>query len=104
VLCDRWVNDILVDLAVDCRRDGLLDSGYLARFQQIVPKDAKAFLIVRKPEAILHCRPEYRDDPDFAFRIRMYRKLQHKPDAPTVICNDNSIDDSVSLIMSYLKM
>lgn len=103
VICDRWVNDVLIDLATDSRRDGLLGSKWYPRFQRILPRRAKHFLIVREAAEILSCRCECRKDPGFAFRQAMYGHLSELPGAVTVIANNGTVEQCVDTLMSYLE-
>lgn len=103
VICDRWVNDILVDLAVDSRREELINSQWYSRFQRILPPGAKQFVITRGDAEILACRPECREDPGFAFRQTMYRRLCEMPDAVIVINNDGTVEQSLGHLMTHLE-
>ncbi len=102
VICDRWVNDILIDLAVDSRREDFLTSCWRVRFQQIIPKGTKTFLVVRDADAVLECRPECQDDPDFEFRQNMYRQLQKMPNNVIVLSNYGSVEQTVDNLMTHL--
>lgn len=98
VLCDRWIYDILIDLAVDTRRPSLLCNRWMSRFEAIMPKDAKQYLIKRNKECILAIRPEYQGDREFAFRHRMYKRLERLPRVTTVH-NDRTIQNAVDIIL-----
>jgi hypothetical protein len=102
IICDRWVNDILIDLAVDTRREWLLQSKWYHRFQQLVPDGAMQILIVRELDDILACRPEYRDNPDFAFRQRMYCHLQELLDPANVVSNDSTVTKAVDYVVTRI--
>lgn len=104
VICDRWVNDILIDLAVDSRRADFLESCWKERFQRIVPVDTKHFLIVRDKNAVLNCRPECQDDPDFDFRQKMYRQLQDKLENIIVLSNDGTVEQTVDDLIINLSV
>lgn len=101
VICDRWITDILVDLATKTHRSGFLDSKWPQRFMKILPKDAKMFVIVRNTEALMDCRLENRVDPDFRFRLGIYEQLCRK-DYVTVVDNNGSIENSVKQITDRL--
>lgn len=103
VICDRWVNDILIDLVVDSRREGLLESKWYTRFQRILPPGAKQFVIVRGDAEVLACRPECRDDPGFPLRQSMYRRLSELPGTATVITNNGTVEQSVNDLMTHLE-
>lgn len=95
VLCDRWINDILVDLAVDSRRENLLDSQWLKRFERILPRPVKQYLIMRKTTDVLECRRENEEDPAFPVRQRMYDLLQHKAKNLSVVDNNGIVTKAV---------
>lgn len=101
VICDRWVTDILVDLATKTHRSDFLDSKWPQRFMKILPKEAKMFVIVRNTEALMDCRLENRVDPDFRFRLGIYEQLCRK-DYVTVVDNNGSIENSVKQITDKL--
>ncbi len=102
VICDRWINDVLVDISVDSRRPDLFHSRWYERFQRIVPNDAVQFLVIRNADYVLVCRPEYQDDPDFPHREMMYQKLQEMRDKVHVISNDGSIEKAVEEMLAHL--
>ena len=104
VICDRWVNDILIDLAADSRRDGLLDGKWQTRFQRVLPRGAKQFVIVRGDAEILACRPECRDDPSLVIRQSMYRRLAELPGTVTVIANHGTVEQSVDELMAHCEV
>ncbi len=99
IICDRWTNDILIDLAVDSRRGGLLDGKWHRRFMWILPKETKQFLIMRDKENLLACRNENREDPDFAFRLEMYNRLADKKDKIIIVDNNKTIDQAVNCVV-----
>lgn len=99
VICDRWVGDILVDLAVDSRREGLLDGRWHRRFTQLLPKCAKQYMVMRKKETLLACRTENREDPSLAFRLEMYDRFAGKKHKVVVVDNNGTIDQAVNYIV-----
>lgn len=101
VICDRWITDILVDLATKTHRKNFLDSRWPRRFLRILPKDAKMFVVVRNQEALMDCRLENRVDPDFLFRLGIYQDLCKK-DYVTVVDNNGTIENSVKQIIRNL--
>lgn len=99
VICDRWVGDILIDLATDSLRTNLLDSTWYYRFMRILPKNTIQYLIVRNTEDVLKCRIQNREDPQFCFRQNMYQLLSHKTDEFATVYNDGTISDVVDRIL-----
>lgn len=99
VICDRWVGDILIDLAVDSRRGELLDGKWHRRFTKLLPKYAKQYMIVRNKETILACRAENREDPAFPFRLEMYDRFVGKKHKVVIVDNNGTIDQAVNYIV-----
>ena len=101
VICDRWVYDILIDLAVDTRRPGLLYGAWLQRFKDLLPQNTRQYLIKRDTKCLLDVRPEYNRDREFLLRARIYRRLEAQPGI-TVIDNNRSIGDAIASILDDL--
>lgn len=101
VICDRWITDVLVDLATKTHRKSFLDSKWPDRFLNILPKGAKMFVVVRNTKSLMECRLENRVDPDFMFRLEIYKDLCSK-DYIKVIDNNGTIENSVIQILDNL--
>lgn len=101
VICDRWITDILVDLATKTHRTDFLDSKWPKRFMKILPPDAQMFVVVRNTEALMACRLENRVDPDFRFRLSVYENLCSK-NYITVVDNNGTIENSIKQIIDKL--
>lgn len=101
VICDRWVTDILVDLATKTHRKDFLDSKWPKRFMKILPPCAQMFVVIRNTEALMNCRLENRVDPDFKFRLSIYEDLCRK-NYVTVVDNNGTIENSVKQIIDKL--
>lgn len=100
VICDRWTNDILIDLAVDSRRANLLDGKWFQRFMKMLPVRSKQYVIIRNTNDVLDCRSESGDDPGFSFRQRMYYLLSRVTDKVTVVNNNGTLTDAVDCILN----
>lgn len=101
VICDRWITDILVDLATKTHRKNFLDSKWPKRFIKILPDGVKMFVVVRNTEALMECRLENRVDPDFKFRLEIYKELCKK-NYINIVDNNGTIENSVKQIISQL--
>jgi thymidylate kinase len=101
VICDRWITDILVDLATKTHRKDFLNSKWPNRFMRILPKGARLFVVVRNTEALIDCRLENRVDPDFRFRLEIYKDLCKK-EYVRVVDNNGTIENSVKQIINKL--
>jgi len=98
VVCDRWVPDILVDLAVDTRRRSLLHGKWHSRFMRILPTGARRYLIVRDSGRIIASRPDVTRDMNYSFRRRLYGRLQQDPDI-VVVRNNGTVDAAVDAVV-----
>ena len=98
VVCDRWVQDILVDLAVDTRRRGLLHGIWHSRFVRILPSGSRQYLVVRDPDKVASSRPDVRRDLSRSFRQRLYRRLERNASV-VVIHNEGTVEAAVEAIV-----
>lgn len=101
VICDRWVTDILVDLATKTHQKEFLESQWAKRFLGILPDGAKLLVVNRGHEALLECRLENRVDPDFQFRLGVYQHLFTMPYVH-VVDNNGTIAQSIQQIKEIL--
>ena len=101
VICDRWITDILVDLATKTHRKDFLESRWPKRFMKILPKGAQMFVVVRNLKDLMDCRLENRVDPDFKFRLSVYEELCRK-EYVTKVDNNGTIENSVKQIIDQL--
>lgn len=102
IICDRWVNDTLIDLGAECRIPEILGSKWYGRFQKILPENTEQYVIVRGRKDIVDCRVENRTNPDFPYRMDLYQKLQQKAEVH-VIDNTGTIKDSVEQILRTIR-
>jgi hypothetical protein len=100
VICDRWVPDILVDLAVDTRRRGLLRGKWQRRFARILPPRTRQYLVVRDSDRIVASRPDVLCDLSQSFRQRLYRRLEESTDI-VVIRNNGTVEAAVETIWRH---
>ncbi len=101
VICDRWVNDTLIDLGAECRIDNILDSKWYNRFQKILPKNNVQFVITRNKDDIVGCRVENTTNPDFPYRLALYSRLALKANVH-VVDNVGTVEDSVNQVISLI--
>jgi hypothetical protein len=97
VVCDRWVPDILVDLAVDTRRRCLLRGRWYSRFARILPPGTRQYLVMRNSDRIVSSRPEVTRDMSRSFRHRLYRRLGQNANV-VVVSNNGTVDAAVDAI------
>ncbi len=103
IICDRWVNDTLIDLGAECRIDNILDSEWYQRFQGILPKNSVQFVVMRNKDDIVGCRVENTTNPDFPYRYKLYEKLIMK-DEVYLVDNSGLVENSVEQILEKLSL
>lgn len=103
IICDRWINDILIDLGAECRMSNILRSKWYNRFHQLLPRNSFQFVVIRSKEAVLDCRLENHVNPDFPYRFDLYQKLAKKKDV-LVVDNSKTIADSVNQILKAIEL
>lgn len=103
VICDRWITDIVVDLATKTHYANFIDGKWTKRFLRILPQNALLFVVYRETQAVVDCRLENKVDPDFNFRLDVYKRLLEKPFIYPVD-NRGTITDSLSQIKKVLEL
>ncbi|WP_418495661.1 thymidylate kinase [Coprobacter sp.] len=103
VICDRWITDIIVDLATKTHRANLIDGKWAKRFLKILPEGAVLFVIYRETQAIVDCRLENRVDIDFKFRLAVYKQLLEKSFIHPVD-NRGTLSDTLAQIKKVLNI
>lgn len=102
VICDRWVRDILVDLAVDTRRRCLLCGKWYWRFTHILPPGTRQYLVVRDSGSMVSSRPDVAQDMSRSFRHRLYKRLERNADV-VVVSNNGTVEAAVDAILGDWK-
>lgn len=102
IICDRWVNDTMIDLGAECRIDDILDSKWFGKFQGILPENSFQFVVVRNKKDVVDCRVENTTNPDFPYRYALYEKLIKKRNI-NVVNNTGTIVESVEQILKTLN-
>lgn len=103
ILCDRWVFDIIVDMAVDTRKELTPLPWWGNAFLWLVPQSARCFLIQRNRKALEEARPENIFDRNYLLRRQMFDALaihNHLVE----ISNDRTIQEAVHDILNYLSL
>lgn len=103
VICDRWVNDTMIDLGAECRIDDILDSKWYGKFQSILPENSFQFVVVRNKKDIVDCRVENTTNPDFPYRYALYGKLMEKNEV-NVVDNSGTIVESVRQVLDVISV
>lgn len=103
VICDRWITDIIVDLATKTHRSHFINGKWAKRFLKILPENALLFVVYRETQDVVDCRLENKVDPDFQFRLDIYKRLLGKNFIHPVD-NRGTISNSISQIKEVLKI
>lgn len=98
VICDRWVTDILVDLATKTHDKDFIHSKWTKRFIRIMPKESRLFIVHRNISDVLECRIENQIDPDFKLRMNVYEDIKHLSPF-LVVGNNGTVENSVQQII-----
>lgn len=101
IICDRWVNDILIDIGAECHYADILDSKWYTRFHNLLPSNSYQFVVVRKREKVLDCRIENTFNEAFVMRYDLYEKVADKKDV-YLVDNNESIENSVQQVLNVL--
>lgn len=102
VICDRWITDIIVDLATKTHREQFIQSRWVKRFMSILPPYSHLFVVYRHTKDIIGCRLENRVDPDFRLRKDIYDQLVKSPSI-SPIDNCGTIEQSIRQIKKILE-
>ncbi|MCR4307968.1 MAG: hypothetical protein NUV80_05385 [Candidatus Berkelbacteria bacterium] len=97
VICDRWVPDILIDIAIDTGKSSLEKDWVWKLMWKLVPNSAKALVIMRGTQDVLDSRKENRNSRNFDLRLSMYKQLCELVDGQT-IDNSGSVSQSVNQV------
>jgi hypothetical protein len=101
IICDRWVNDILIDVGAECHYTDILDSKWYSRFHNLLPPDCYQFVVVRKKKKVLDCRIENTFNEAFTLRYDLYKKITDKKGV-NLVDNNGSIENSVQQVLNVL--
>jgi thymidylate kinase len=101
VVCDRWIPDILIDLAVDthCLIDE--DSKLYKFFYKLVPKSATLLMVNREFDEIYNAREEHQYDKYLNKRFNLYEELK-KSGKCQIIDNTKELDSTLSQVKKVI--
>lgn len=100
IICDRWILDIVIDLAVKSRNINLLNSRICSLFFGLYPKNLTQYIVIRNFNDVLNCRIENQEDPDFLLKFNCYQKMSQLKDC-IKIYNNSSIEKTVEQFIKY---
>ena len=103
VVCDRYLYDILVDLAVDTGKNNIFSSWIARIFLALLPKDSRVFLLMRDRGKILEVRPEICYDYTIEQRLKLYSRIV-KDHRVEVINNNGSREETFEILKRSLGL
>lgn len=102
VICDRWVNDIIIDMGSETHRTDILESKWYKRYQSLLPKDCFQFVVLRDRKDVLGCRVENTFNEAFDYRYNLYQKIINKPGI-IMVDNTGTIDNSIKQVLDRIN-
>ena len=102
VICDRWVNDIIIDLGSELHKMDILASKWYGKFQNLLSKDSYQFVVIRDKKDVLDCRVENSFNEAFGYRYALYEKIVNKPNIHRVD-NTGTIENAINQVLDIIK-
>lgn len=103
VICDRWVNDIIIDIGSEIHKSDILDSKWYKLYQRLLPKNSIQFVVIRNRKDVLNCRIENSFNEAFDYRYRLYEEIIHKPGI-IKIDNTGSVENSINQVIKSIMI
>jgi thymidylate kinase len=91
VVCDRYVHDVIVDIAAILKNDTLVHARLASRLLALVPPDARTVLIDVEPEIAFARKHDVLDRPYLERRRPLYLELARRTGA-TIVDGSASFD------------
>ena len=92
LILDRYVYDILIDIAVDTGNKNIFQSWMARKYRELLPENVVTILVQRDLKDILIVRPEGKVDRNFESRYHYFQELDGVSNINT-IKNDKALDD-----------
>lgn len=102
VICDRWVNDIVIDMGSETHKLDILDSKWYKLYQRLLPKNSFQFVVIRNRKDVLNCRIENTFNKAFDYRYKLYQEIAQKSEV-IKIDNTGSIENSISQVIACIN-
>ena len=102
VICDRWVNDIIIDMGSETHKTDILESKWYRKYQNLLPENSYQFVVIRDRKDVLDCRVENTFNEAFGYRYDLYRQIAQKPEVFTVN-NTGAIEDSIQQVLNVIR-
>jgi len=101
IVCDRFVYDTLIDLAVATRDHEVYNKSVGKLFLKLIPANARFIMLNLDKATVLSRREELMDDVTFDDRYELYRSFSDEFDM-RVVDNGGAVEDVNELIVSGL--
>lgn len=101
IVCDRFVYDTLIDVAVATRDHAIYDKAVGKLFLKLIPENARIIMLNLDKDIVLFRRKELEDDITFDERYELYRSFSEEFGI-RVVDNGGAVEDVNKLIISYL--
>lgn len=102
VICDRWVNDIIIDMGSETHKTDILESKWYRMYQSLLPKDSYQFVVIRDRKDVLECRVENTFNEAFAYRYDLYKQIVAKPEV-NLVDNTSTIENSIEQVLKVIR-
>ena len=102
VICDRWVNDIIIDLGSETHKTDILSSKWYPRFQTLLPKESYQFVVIRNRKDVLDCRVENTFNEAFGYRYDLYQQIVNMPEV-NLVDNTGTVESSIQQVLDVIK-
>ncbi len=99
IILDRYVYDILIDVAVDTRKKDLLYSWAGKHYKELLPNNAINILVRRDWQDIIKARPEGEVDRNFESRFNYFESIKNEANI-NVIDNTGTLNELLDSAMN----
>ena len=102
VICDRWVNDIIIDMGSETHKTDILESKWYRKYQSLLPENSYQFVVIRDRKDVLECRVENTFNEAFAYRYDLYKQIVAKPEV-NLVDNTSTIENSIEQVLNVIR-
>ena len=102
VICDRWVNDIIIDMGSETHKTDILESKWYRKYQSLLPENSYQFVVIRDRKDVLECRVENTFNEAFAYRYDLYKQIVAKPEV-NLVDNTSTIENSIEQVLKVIR-
>lgn len=102
VICDRWVNDIIIDMGSETHKTDILESKWYRKYQSLLPENSYQFVVIRDRKDVLECRVENTFNEAFAYRYDLYKQIVAKPEV-NLVDNTGTIENSIEQVLKVIR-